>query len=44
MHSDPAFADLAPGQSSVLDGWLSFYHGSDLEGELRRIEETGWRD
>jgi peptidoglycan/xylan/chitin deacetylase (PgdA/CDA1 family) len=44
MHSDPKFADLAPGESSLLQGWLSFYEGTDLDAELQRIERTGWRD
>jgi peptidoglycan/xylan/chitin deacetylase (PgdA/CDA1 family) len=44
MHSDPKFADLAPGESSMLHGWLSFYEGSDLDAELRQIEEIGWRE
>jgi hypothetical protein len=43
MHSDPQFPDCAPGEVQRLRGWLSFYEGDDLESELRRIEETGWR-
>ena len=23
-------------------GWLSFHEGDDIEGELRRIEDSGW--
>ena len=26
-----------------LRGWLSFYEGDDLGGELKRIEAAGWR-
>jgi hypothetical protein len=43
LHSDPCFPDCRPGQTERLRGWLSFYEGDDLEGELRRIEATGWR-
>jgi hypothetical protein len=43
LHSDPQFADCAPGQKSRLVGRLSFYQGSDLGAELRRIDATGWR-
>jgi len=43
LHSDPQFADCAPGQSQRIVGWLSFYEGTDLDGELRRIDATGWR-
>ena len=31
------------GETKRLRGWLSFYEGSDIEGELRRIERTGWQ-
>jgi hypothetical protein len=43
LHSDPKFPDCAPGQTQRLRGWLSFYSGQDLEGELARIEATEWR-
>jgi len=42
MHSDPAFADLAPDKTARLRGWLSFYEGDDLDGELKRIAASGW--
>ena len=42
MHSDPKFPDCAPGQTQRLRGWLSFYEGTDIEAELKRIERTGW--
>jgi hypothetical protein len=44
FHSDPKFPDLEPGQAQRLRGWLSFYEGTDIEAEFKRIEETGWRD
>lgn len=43
MHSDPKFPDCAPGETQRVRGWLSFYKGEDLDGELERIEKTGWR-
>lgn len=43
LHSDPQFPDCDPGETVRLKGWLSFYEGTDIEGELKRIEETGWR-
>jgi hypothetical protein len=43
FHSDPKFPDLEPGQMHRLRGWLSFYEGPDIEAELKRIEQTGWR-
>ena len=43
LHSDPKFPDCAPGVTQHLRGWLSFYQGTDLKSELKRIESTGWR-
>ena len=42
LHSDPQFPDCEPGQTQRLLGWLSFYEGQDIEGELKRIDATGW--
>jgi hypothetical protein len=42
FHSDPKFPDLEPGQAHRLHGWLSFYEGTDIEAEFKRIEQTGW--
>ncbi len=41
FHSDPKFPDLEPGQTYRLHGWLSFYEGTDIEAEFKRIETTG---
>ena len=43
MHSDPQFPDCAPGETELLHGWLSFYEGTDVEGELQRINRSDWR-
>ncbi len=37
FHSNPRFPDCPPGQTVRARGWLSFYEGEDLDGELRRI-------
>ncbi|MEO8495023.1 MAG: hypothetical protein ABI614_08125, partial [Planctomycetota bacterium] len=42
MHSDPQFPDCPPGETKRLRGWLSFYEGTDIEGELNRIEKLDW--
>ncbi len=42
LHSDPKFPDCSPGATQRLRGWLSFYEGDDLPGELKRIEQVGW--
>jgi len=44
FHSDPKFPDAEPGQTHLLRGWLSFYEGTDIEAEFKRIEATGWRE
>jgi hypothetical protein len=44
LHSDPKFPDCAPGQTQRLRGWLSFFEGTDIAAELRRIDATGWRN
>jgi hypothetical protein len=43
LHSDPKFPDCPPGETRRLHGWLSFYEGTDLAAELKRIDATGWR-
>jgi hypothetical protein len=43
MHSDPKFPDCRPGETQRLRGWFSFYDGTDIQGEFKRIEATGWR-
>ncbi|HOK76805.1 MAG TPA: CehA/McbA family metallohydrolase [Verrucomicrobiota bacterium] len=43
IHSDPKFPDCPPGQTVRARGWISFYEGSELDAELERIENTGWR-
>ncbi len=43
LHSDPQFPDCGPGQTQHLRGWLSFYEGTDIETEFKRIEKLGWR-
>jgi hypothetical protein len=43
LHSDPKFPDCAPGETQRLRGWLSFYEGTDVEAELRRVEQIAWK-
>jgi hypothetical protein len=42
LHSDPRFPDCAPGETQVVRGWLSFYVGEDVDGEVARIERLEW--
>jgi peptidoglycan/xylan/chitin deacetylase (PgdA/CDA1 family) len=41
-HSDPQFPDCAPGKTERLHGWLSFYKGTDIDAELKRITRLDW--
>ena len=43
LHSDPKFPDCAPGEIKQVRGWLSFYEGTDIEAEFKRIDQTDWR-
>jgi peptidoglycan/xylan/chitin deacetylase (PgdA/CDA1 family) len=42
LHSDPQFPDCAPGETQSIRGRLSFYEGSDLQAEFRRIDASEW--
>jgi hypothetical protein len=43
LHSDPKFPDCAPGETQSVRGWLSFYEGTEIEAELKRIgEQNDW--
>lgn len=44
LHSDPKFIDCAPSQTVRLRGWLSFFEGTDIHAEFRRLDEIGWQD
>src|SRR5215813_13006877 len=40
LHSDPQVPDCPSGQVRRIVGWLSFYQGTDIDGELRRLRKT----
>jgi hypothetical protein len=42
LHSDPKFPDCASGATVRIFGWLSFYEGADIEGELTRLARLDW--
>ncbi len=44
LHADPKFPDCAPGETKRLRGMLSFYEGTDVRAEFRRLDGTGWRE
>ncbi len=44
LHSDPGFADCAPGKTVRAHGRLWFFEGEDIEAELARLEASGWKE
>ncbi len=42
LHADPVVEDCPPGQSRSVRGWLSFYEGSDIAAELRRLKAVAF--
>jgi hypothetical protein len=40
LHSDPKFPDCEPGQTVRIHGWLSFYEGTEIDEELKRIDRV----
>ncbi|MCU0708143.1 MAG: carbon-nitrogen hydrolase family protein [Pirellula sp.] len=40
LHADPQFPDCDPGETVTVRGWLSFYEGTDIDAELKRITST----
>jgi peptidoglycan/xylan/chitin deacetylase (PgdA/CDA1 family) len=37
LHSDPRVPDCPPGGSRTVRGWVSFYEGTDIDDEMRRL-------
>ena len=37
LHADPQIPDCATGETKRIRGWISFYEGNDIDGELRRL-------
>ena len=44
IHSDPKFPDCAPGATTRIRGWLSFFEGTDIQAEFKRLDRLGWRE
>ena len=43
MHSDPVLPDCPPGQTTAARGYLWFFAGEAIDGELQRLsKKTGW--
>jgi hypothetical protein len=44
IHSDPKFPDCAPGATTRIRGWLSFFEGTAIQAEFKRLDQVGWRE
>jgi hypothetical protein len=42
LHADPQIPDCPPGETRRIRGWLSFYLGDDIHGELRRLRTVAF--
>lgn len=40
LHSDPRVPDCGVGETKTVRGWLSFYEGTDVAAELRRLRKV----
>ncbi len=41
IHADPVFPDCAPGETVRVFGWVSFFEGGDVDGEIERLRGLG---
>ena len=42
LHADPVVEDCPPGQTKAVRGWLSFYEGTDIVTELKRLKAVAF--
>jgi peptidoglycan/xylan/chitin deacetylase (PgdA/CDA1 family) len=42
LHADPVVADCPPGEARAVNGWLSFYEGTDIHAELKRLRTVAF--
>jgi peptidoglycan/xylan/chitin deacetylase (PgdA/CDA1 family) len=43
LHADPVVEDCPPGATRGVRGWLSFYEGTDIDAELKRLKEVAFK-
>lgn len=43
LHADPVLEDCPPGQCKSVRGWLSFYEGTDIDVELKRLKDGAFK-
>ena len=42
LHADPQVPDCGPGESHAVHGWASFYEGTDIRSEFKRLEKIAF--
>ncbi|HJZ89327.1 MAG TPA: polysaccharide deacetylase family protein [Gemmataceae bacterium] len=42
LHADPRVPDCPSGETRKVRGWLSFYEGTDIEAELKRLKSVAF--
>ncbi|MEN9018936.1 MAG: hypothetical protein ABF370_00330 [Verrucomicrobiales bacterium] len=42
LHADPRFPDTAPGETTILNGWLSFHEGPEVQPAIDAISNR-WK-
>ena len=43
LHADPVVEECPPGETKSVRGWLSFYEGTDIDAELKRLKEIAFK-
>ena len=43
LHADPQVPDCAPGETQTVHGWVSFFDGEEIAGELKRLETIAFQ-
>jgi peptidoglycan/xylan/chitin deacetylase (PgdA/CDA1 family) len=44
LHADPQVPDCPRGETKRTRGWISFYEGNDIDGELRRLRAHAFEE
>lgn len=42
LHADPVVEDCPPGETRSVRGWMSFYEGTDIDAELKRLKAVAF--
>ncbi len=42
LHADPKVPDCEPGETQTVRGWVSFFEGTEINDELKRLENVAF--